>query len=70
MRDETRIIEKSRIPLEESKRRKILPEERNKNENDDSIREAGEKEYDPEVYDDRPFYSLLLKVFLLPLYMT
>jgi hypothetical protein len=60
MRDDSRVIEKSRMPVHESKRKKLqVLEEKSSGPEEE---EDGEKGYDCEVYDDRPFYSLLLKV--------
>ena len=56
--DERRIIEKSRMPMEDSERKRI---ESGVDASDaDSIPKVDE--YDLEVYDDRQFYSQLLKV--------
>ena len=76
--DETRVIEKTRVLVSESKR--LYGDKRNseieRNDDldaiDDEILEAGtsrkrtrQKElYDEEVYDDRQFYSMLLKTFI------
>lgn len=109
MTNETRVIEKSRVPLSESTRMKLEPtsskdnnkkgslsskpysslttanadteaasdagsdddEEDDDDEEADKVRENGlhngydrkeNKQYDLEVYDDRSFYSMLLKV--------
>jgi len=47
--DENRVIEKSRMPINESKRLN---------------KEEASGSYDIEVYDDRVFYSMLLKSFI------
>lgn len=66
LKDDTRVIEKSRIPKRESKRRRLSIDQSttDENENEDQ-NENINNNYDPEVYDDRAFYSLLLKVFKL-----
>jgi hypothetical protein len=64
MRDESRVIEKSRMPIQESKRKRltVLEEESSAPSSSEEKEEDDQKGYDCEVYDDRPFYSLLLKV--------
>ena len=83
LNDDSRVIEKSRVPWEESKRLdKSLEDDTNAvinsesdGQNDFIGDEEGEKSsrrnsgnanrrFDPECYDDRPFYSMLLKVSL------
>lgn len=49
-------MEKSRMPFEDSKRI-------NKSDSDESDEDSSAK-YDKEVYDDRNFYSLLLKSYI------
>ena len=83
LNDESRVIEKSRVPWEESKRLdKNLEDDtdaiinsESDGQNDFIGDEEGEKSsrrnsgnanrrFDKECYDDRPFYSMLLKVSL------
>jgi hypothetical protein len=64
MRDDRRVIEKSRMPTQDSKRRRLsISADEESNDEDEEDAEEG-RGYDREVYDDRPFYSLLLKVAL------
>lgn len=75
--DEARVVEKSRFPLSESQRvdKSSLPidghsvdddenEDGEEEEEDMEVRDRGKqsKAFDLEVYDDRNFYSQLLKV--------
>ena len=53
--DNNRVIEKSRVPLEESERKRLRVSSDAENDNNP-------EDYDLEVYDDRHFYSQLLKV--------
>ena len=91
--DENRMIEKSRMPRNDSRRigrdsRDLVPADQKPQESDDDEDQSnagddGEdednedgddkdartnkrayEEYDAEVYDDRPFYSMLLKTFI------
>jgi hypothetical protein len=70
MRDNRRVIEKSRMPIQDSKRRRLsISTEMDEQSNvEDNEGEEGHG-YDLEVYDDRPFYSLLLKVFSFALWV-
>lgn len=63
--DSNRVIEKSRMPRAEStrKRLRLRKEDEDEGEGEDSS-DSEEEEYDLEVYDDRHFYSQLLKVSL------
>ena len=83
LNDDSRVIEKSRVSWEESKRLDKNLEENadamitgeSDGPNDFTGDEEGERSsrrnngnanrrFDPECYDDRPFYSMLLKVLL------
>ena len=74
MKDESRVLERSRIRMELSQRpdrhvsntNKFDEESDNNNEDEDEgQQEKEEKElYDPEVYDDRGLYSVLLKTYI------
>lgn len=59
MTDENRVIEKSRVPLAESERKRLRTSSEVAK---SSSSEEGEGGYDLEVYDDRHFYSQMLKV--------
>jgi hypothetical protein len=66
--DSNRVIEKSRMPRAESTRKRLRlrkeDEGEDEGEGEDSSSDSEEEEYDLEVYDDRHFYSQLLKVSL------
>ncbi len=73
MKDESRVLERSRIRMELSQRpdrhvsntNKFDEESDNNNEDEDEGQQEEEKElYDPEVYDDRGLYSVLLKTYI------
>lgn len=67
--DDIRVVEKSRMPWADSKRLdKDIGEEGEIHIQGNSIEEGvpktGSRRYDTECYDDRPFYSMLLKSFI------
>lgn len=66
--DEQRIVEKSRIPFSESKRIcKRLHQQKHSRSLDggsEDVKNHGNYAFDEEVYDDKQFYSLLLRSFL------
>ena len=66
------MIEKSRVPIAESKRIDLkhnqLDSDVDNNQNEDNHQKSkvkSNKDFDMELYDDRPFYSLLLKVLVI-----
>ena len=61
MNDDDRVIEKSTMPYTDSCR----IDKTNNNSNDDNANDDNNNNYDVEVYDDRQFYSTLLKTFIL-----
>ena len=61
--DEQRVIEKSRVPFSESKRICKRHDASWASEHDENPTDRPDT-FDEEVYDDKPFYSLLLKTFL------
>jgi len=68
MADWDRVVDKSRVPLEESPRIGALMSKETRQEigrGRETDKEAQQsRAYDEEVYDDRSFYSMLLKTFI------
>ena len=69
--DDIRVVEKSRVPWGDSKRLdKDIGEgarvhiHGNDSVGEEEVQKTGSRRYDLECYDDRPFYSLLLKSFI------
>ena len=62
MNDDDRVIEKSTMPFNDSNR---IDKVNNRNDDDNYNNDNINNNYDVEVYDDRQFYSTLLKSFLL-----
>lgn len=69
--DDIRVMEKSRMPWGDSKRLdKDIDEgaeiqiRGNDSVVEEGVQKTGSRRYDPECYDDRPFYSMLLKSFI------
>jgi protein AATF/BFR2 len=66
MADKVKAVEKSRLPLDESRRLGIVQAGRSRadSDSDDDGSSVKKVRYDEEVYDDRQLYSLLLKTFI------
>ena len=61
MNDDDRVIEKSTMPYNDSNR---IDKNCNGSSNNSNSSSNNDNIYDTEVYDDRPFYSTLLKTFI------